>query len=244
METADHLDVLRASSDALLGSARRGLDRPVPSCPGWDVADLVVHIGLTWSWAAEIVRTGAPAERDRPPSDRSEPSLLGWAAGRAEHLLATLGAAEPDATCWTFGAPATNRFWARRQALETVLHAWDVQAASAGPAAIDPEVSADGVDEYLGVMIPRWMQRHPEAGWSGESLHLHRTDGDGEWVVRLGPEGAVSTDRAHSKADVALRGPAEGLWLWCCNRASLDAAGIAVFGDRSVADRWTSEISF
>lgn len=219
------------------------MQRPVPTCPDWTVADLVVHIGGVWGWAARIVASGERAERPDPPSDRSDASLLAWARGEAGTLLSTLGAADPDAACWTFGPPSTARFWFRRQALETVLHAWDVEHALGGPGAIDPEVAADGVDEQLSVIVPRALRRSP-GDWAGQTVHLHRTDGDGEWVVRLGPGGEVVTERAHAKADLALRGSAEALWLWSANRESLDALGIEQFGDAGVAALWSTQTPF
>jgi hypothetical protein len=90
-------------------------------------------------------------------------------------------------------------------------------------------------------MLPRQIQRQPDY-WTGQSLHLHRTDGDGEWMIRLGPGAALSTERMHGKGDVALRGPASSLYLWCLNR--LPSTDFELFGDRDVVDRWTAEISF
>ena len=243
MEPAEHLDVLRRGADALLAASAGALERPVPGCPEWTIADLVGHVGTTWGWAAEIVTTGQRATRTPEPPAGSETALLGWARERADLVLAALGAADPDADCWTFGLPRSRRFWFRRQALETTLHARDAQEASGPPAPVDPEVAADGVDEYVTVMIPRWVSRRPE-GWDGQTVHLHRTDGDGEWLVRLGPDGTAQVERSHGKGDLAVRGPAEALWLWTCNRAGLDEQSVEVFGDRDLAARWTSEISF
>jgi uncharacterized protein (TIGR03083 family) len=243
MDPSRHLDALRTGSEALVLAAAGNLASPVPSCPDWDVSDLVVHVGLVWTWADKTVTTGERAEFGRSPEDGSEPALLEWARGHAAHLLATLGAADPDTGCWTFGLPRTRRFWFRRQALETALHAWDAQGAAGAPAPIDPDLAADGVDEFVSVLVPRWTGQHP-GSWSGQSLHLHRTDGEGEWMVLLGADGAAMAERTHGKADVALRGPAEHLWLWCTNRVPLDALDLEVFGDRGVADRWSSEIAF
>jgi hypothetical protein len=152
-----------------------------------------------------------------------------------------LNVAEPDSNCWTFGLPRTRLFWFRRQALETAVHAWDGRGAVGHPEPIDPELACDGIDEFLAVMLPRQLQRHPNS-WTGQSLHLHRADGNGEWMVRLGPGTTVSAQPTHDKGDVALRGSASSLYLWCVNR--LPSADLEVFGDRTVADRWTSEIAF
>jgi uncharacterized protein (TIGR03083 family) len=243
MEPIDHLSVLGVGVDALLDAAGGALERQVPTCPDWDVAELVTHSALTWGWAADIVATGERAEYGQAPDDRSETALLGWARGQGDRLQAVLADADPDTNCWTFGLPRARRFWFRRTALETVLHAYDAQLASGQPQPIDPEVATDGIDEYLTVMVPRWVGRHPE-GWDGQSIHLHRTDGDGEWSLRLGPGGEVQAERSHAKGDVALRGPAEALWLWCTNRAALDRLDVEVFGDRGLTDRWSSEIVF
>ncbi|MDA8309139.1 MAG: maleylpyruvate isomerase family mycothiol-dependent enzyme [Actinomycetota bacterium] len=243
MEPAAHLEVLAERARALVAATAGATGVLVPTCPGWTVAELLVHVGTVWGWAAEVVATGLRADRREPPSLHSDEGLRAWAQGEADRLVATLGAADPDAPCWTFGAPRAMRFWFRRQALETALHAWDVEHAVGIPAVLDPTVAADGVDEHLTVIVPRSVRAHPD-GWSGETVHLHRTDGDGEWVVRLGPDGAVATERAHAKADLALRGPAESLWLWCANRAPADALGLERFGDEAVAARWQKEMAF
>ena len=241
MEAAEYIDVLRDGSTALLASARNNLECPVPSCPGWTVADLVAHMGGTWGWAAAIVQAGVRADRPAVPEGVRGAELIGWAEEQVRQLIEALEAADPDSACWTFGLPRSRLFWFRRQALETAVHAWDEQRSVGHPDAIDPELACDGVDEFLAVMLPRQIQQHPD-GWTGQSLHLHRTDGDGEWMVRLGPGTTVSSERAHAKGDVALRGPASSIYLWCVGR--LPSSDLEVLGDRNVADRWTSEVAF
>lgn len=243
MEVEDYLAALHSGADAFLAAAAGNLDRRVPSCPEWNVAGLVEHLALVWEWAAAIVATGERADWGSPPPDRSEAVLLAWARQRADRLEDALGAADPDGDCWTFGPPRTRRFWFRRQALETVLHAWDAQRATGRTEVMDPAVAADGVDEFLTVMIPRGLRRDPGT-WAGETLHLHRTDGAGEWTLRLGPDGTAGVEHGHGKADVALRGPAEALWLWCTNRVPPSELPIEILGDAGLAERWAAEIAF
>jgi uncharacterized protein (TIGR03083 family) len=243
VEPARHLQLLSERADALLDASAGAMDVEVPTCPGWTIADLVVHLGLVWGWAADTVATRARAEHGSPPRDRSEGVLRAWAKAEAARLCDVLGAVDPEAGCWTFGLPRTTRFWFRRQALETTLHAWDAERSVGTPAPIEPDVAADGVDEHLTVIVVRSVARDP-GSWSGETVHLHRTDGDGEWVVRLGPGGEASVERTHGKSDLALRGPAEALWLWSANRASAEALGIERFGDEAVAERWRRTIAF
>jgi uncharacterized protein (TIGR03083 family) len=241
MEATEYLDVLRDRSTALLVSARTDLEAPVPSCPGWTVADLIAHTAGTWGWAAAVVQAGSRADAPAVPEGLSGTNLIGWAEDQAHQVLAALAAADPASNCWTFGLPRSRLFWFRRQALETAVHAWDGQGAVGRPEPLDPELASDGVDEFLEVMLSRAIRQHPN-GWTGQSLHLHRTDGEGEWTVRLGPDAAVFAERAHDKGDVALRGPASSIYLWCISR--LPSADLEVIGDHTVADRWTSEIRF
>ncbi|MGH8989397.1 MAG: maleylpyruvate isomerase N-terminal domain-containing protein [Acidimicrobiales bacterium] len=243
MEPTEYLGVLAERSTALLGAAAGAMDHRVPTCPDWTLEELVVHVGLVWGWAADIVATRTRADLGQAPADRSDEMLRAWAAKEAARLAVTLGAADPDTDCWTFGMPRSVRFWFRRQALETVLHAWDAEGAVGTGSRIDPEVAADGVDEHLTVVVPRSVRRRPGA-WSGETVHLHCTDTQGEWTVRLGPGDDVATERTHAKADVALRGPAEALWLWCANRGSPAELGIERFGDDRVVARWRGEMAF
>ena len=70
---------------------------------------------------------------------------------------------------------------------------------------------------------------------NGETFHFHRTDGDGEWLVRLTPAGP-EIEHAHAKGDLAVRGGASDLLLVLRNRGGLDR--VEVFGDAALLDRW------
>src|ERR1039457_3283641 len=99
MEAADYIDVLRDRSTALLASARTNLEAPVPSCPGWTVAELVAHMGGTWGWTAAIVHTGTRADLPAVPEGVSGAELVGWAEEQAHQVIAALDAADPDSNC-------------------------------------------------------------------------------------------------------------------------------------------------
>lgn len=240
MEPAEYLDVLRDRSNALLVSASANFDALVRGCPGWTVADLVAHIGGVWGWAAAVVGTGVRADFPAVPEGLSAAELVAWAEQQARLVLDALESADPGSSCWTFGLPRSRLFWFRRQALETAVHAWDAQQAVADPEPIEPELARDGIDEFLTLMLPRHLKQQP-GDWTGQSLHLHSTDAKGEWVIKLGPDSAVSVEHVHRKGDVALQGAASSLYLWCLNR--IPSAELTVFGDRAVADLWTMEIA-
>jgi uncharacterized protein (TIGR03083 family) len=211
------------------------LDTPVPSCPGWDLARLAGHLGGVERWAAEAVSTGA-APSSRPHRPERDDELIEWVGDSAGLLLAALEAADPDAPAWhPFPGEQVNRVWFRRQAHEHAVHRWDAEQAAGSTSPLDPELSSDGIDEYLEVGLERLRFRDGIVFPSG-SLHLHCTDVAGEWLVRVDADGGLQLRRAHEKGDAAIRGPAEAILLALWGRDS--SAGIDVIGDASVAEAW------
>lgn len=63
-------------------------------------------------------------------------------------------------------------------------------------------------------------------------IHLHATDGEGEWLIRFDP-GDVVVESGHAKGDAAVRGPAGDLLLWLYGRVPLD--DLQAFGDPGAA---------
>lgn len=238
LDTGAHLSALAADSEAFASSAA-ALDRPVPTCPGWTVADLVGHLGSVYDWAERAVAAGGArpsGSRSAPPADRGQ--LPAWFAQQRRAVLDALDSAPADRPAWNFSGrdeTFTVGWWRRRQAMETAIHLFDLQLATTGPTPIDADLAADGVDEMLTVFLPSAATRQPGAllGVSG-TLHLHSTDADGEWVVDFDPP-VPAVSRRHTKADAAVRGPAAELFLWVWNRRPLDV--LEVFGRAEIAAR-------
>ncbi len=220
------------------------LSAPVPSCPGWTLRDLVEHLGGVHRWARDCVETAAPPVRARatdPPADPApeEPDALArWFGDGAIGLANSLDAAGPEAPTWTpFPiADPTVAVWIRRQTHETALHRWDAESAVAAPRAMDPALAADGIDEYLGVIVPRLVQRDGLQLPSG-SAHLHCTDTPGEWTVEV-VDGEYVLDRSHRKGDAAVRGTAEHLLLQLWGR-DVPEGSVELLGDAGVGAAWT-----
>jgi uncharacterized protein (TIGR03083 family) len=92
------------------------------------------------------------------------------------------------------------------------------------------------IDRALGdsiTMMSRLHQRSPHKGKSA-SFHIHRTDGEGEWILRADGGQAVS-ESGHGKADVAMRGSAEGLYWVLMGRGKPEEHGVEVHGDPVLA---------
>ena len=64
---------------------------------------------------------------------------------------------------------------------------------------------------------------------------MHCTDQPGEWVVRLAA-GGPEVERAHEKADTAVRGAASDLFLLLHNRIGPER--VELFGEPDLLDRF------
>ncbi|GDY30065.1 maleylpyruvate isomerase family mycothiol-dependent enzyme [Gandjariella thermophila] len=170
------------------------------------------HHGTTYRWVEHIVRNrlqrrirSGEAPLELPDDPTRYPA---WLTAGAETLLATLRATEPETPLWTWAADRHARFWPRRVLHEAVVHRADAELALGRTPHIDPGIAVDGIDEFLtNLPYASWVaERLGELEAAGQTLHLHATDGDGEWLISLG-EGGFTWTRGHAKATVAARAP-------------------------------------
>ena len=242
MNHDERAEAIRREGHALDASARAaGVDAVVPSCPGWKVADLLAHTGRIHRWVTAILVEGREvrgehwSENEPPP----ENELLDWFAAGVDPLADALLASGPDVEVWTWTPDKTSGFWARRQSVETAVHRYDAQLAAGTPAPVAPDLAVDGVDELFD-LIPFWPWADRVKG-DGETLHFHCTDGEGEWFVRLHPDG-VTVTREHAKGAVAARGSASDLLLFLYGR--VPAERLDVFGDTALLAHWRELVNW
>ncbi|HSZ40799.1 MAG TPA: maleylpyruvate isomerase family mycothiol-dependent enzyme [Trebonia sp.] len=215
---------------------------PVPSCPGWAMAKLIKHTGIVHRWAAETVATRSSDRLDMRALDvglpAKESDYAGWLTSGAEPLAGVLRAAGPDAGVWTWGSPKTAIWWARRMTHETTVHRADAEIAAGITPAIGPVAAADGIDEFLANLpTSRRPAEHLGSLPTGETLHLHATDSDGEWLIRFTEDG-LDWERGHAKATAAVRAPVSLLLLFTYGRVSPGDDRLAVFGAESLLTEW------
>jgi uncharacterized protein (TIGR03083 family) len=237
VDPTEHIAAIASEGARLADAAAPALDRPIPSCPDWDMAKLVLHVGLVHTWAAECIRRRKTEGVDRSTLPRAPEGAarVAWLRGATAALVDALAVARDDdpAGAWREG-PVSPAFWRRRMAHETSVHRWDAQAAVGRPEPVDAGLAADGIAEALELLLPLSVAQPPTEHPLG-TLHLHCTDTPGEWLVSM-PEGRLEVTPGHTKADAALRGDASELFLTCWGRRS--GTGPEVLGDHAVADRW------
>ncbi len=232
MSPQEYVEALQRDGEALAAAAEAGpLGAPVAACPGWAVADLVRHTGAVHRDKAATVRLrgerppNRPAAGRRPTTDWEVPSLpappegtdvLEWYREGLADLVSLLAGLDPEAPAWSWAGDCRAGFWQRRMAHETAIHRYDAEATVGAPRPIDPALAADGVDEVLEI----FRSPSPPTAHDG-TVHLHATDGEGEWVIAL-VGGGLEVRRAHERADLAVRASASDLDLLLWGRAPLD----------------------
>ena len=206
------------------------------ACPDWNVYDLVAHTSAVHRWAAEMIRNRATqrlSRKDMPAAPVGQ-AVIDWFEEGVERLLVALQEAGPDAPVWNWAAEPTAAFWFRRQAQETAVHRWDTQSAAGSPTGLDSRLALDGIDELFTLWLPD-MKAGDHGPGLGGSLHVHATDGQGEWTLRdRGP--SVSVEVGHGKGDAAIRGTASDLLLFLWGRPVEES--IEIFGNSEIPRRW------
>ena len=230
--------------------ADHGLDRPVASCPGWNLGDLAWHLGGVWDFWSRIVSEGITTiegvraiEQPRRPSDDL---LLDWVTAAHTAVFSALARAGDDTEVWTWTGTNQPEIWVeRRMAQETAMHRWDAAHAVGVPFEIPAAVAADGIDEFLSWFASRRVDEGTKP--VGGSVHLHCTDTDlaegadtfapvnGEWLVTRLDESGIEFTREHAKGDAAVRGNANDLLLWLWRRPE---GRVEILGDTDVANRF------
>lgn len=226
MDTPGYLTVLRESGTLLADAAE---DRPhahVPTCPEWNVADLVWHVGETHHFWRSIAsgEIKDPEDGYTQPERPEDEDLLGWYRKGLAETLTVFTELDPEEPCWTWAPQKDVAFVQRRMAQETAVHAWDVLNAIGSRAPLPADVAADGVDEFLtfflGLAEMLDLPREP-VGPVGTVL-LSSTDTDQAWTVdHTGQHWRVS--RSVTRASTAVAGTASDLLLALWRRTGTEA---------------------
>jgi uncharacterized protein (TIGR03083 family) len=220
----------------------------VPSCPDWNLADLLSHTGWVyrfWAFVAELPE-GERVNRENSmaaglpktgSTQRPDAELLPWFHESLQGLMDAYdrqpSAKVIDSRYW---GPQPLSWISRRMAHETGIHRWDAEQALGDVSGFDPVLAADGVDEFLEFWVPLGF-RYADFGGVGRSVGLEATDSDDSWRISV-EAGTTSWRRGQGDADVIARGPAGDLYLFVWGRAP--TGDLLVAGDSGTLSDWQS----
>ncbi|MEU9945354.1 maleylpyruvate isomerase family mycothiol-dependent enzyme [Streptomyces lavendulae] len=261
-EQPDHAAAVAAQTARFVDLVRGAdLTAPVPTCPGWTLADLVRHCGGVHRWFSALLLRKVqerPTSRDvdlRLPE--REEDYADWLAAGGAAAAEVFAATDPDAPMWVWGADGHARFWIRRMLFETLVHRVDAERALGLASSIDAPLARDGVDEFL-VNLPYATPFAPgvaQLRGTDQTIRFRCTDTDGSWLVRLRPDGFglvadgtgdVTGDgrEAGAEADATVGAPAADLLLVLYGRTPRTAPGVESTGDAALLDLWFAHSAF
>lgn len=233
MERNRYLELLAQDGERLREVAARDVSAPVPSCPGWSVADLVRHIAEVYEHKLACVALGGARPDPWPPVWPAADDPLPWFDDALQRLLAMLRETDPDAASWTWWpADQTAGFWVRRMAQETAVHRVDVELATGDASAIDAELAVDGIEELLDLMFA--------GDWTGDEqptltgIVAVSTAGR-TWTAVMAEDQVTVSAGDGISPEAEVTGEPSPLLLWMYGRAPDDV--VSITGDRAAAIR-------
>ncbi len=240
---ADHAHLINVELARLASVKPEHLSASLPHIEGWTVHNVIGHTG----WICRYVDLCLDADPDTPPARSSVPEppagadVIAWFNEARSIIGQRIDAVDPTSMHPSWAGPWSAAQWTRRLATEASLHRWDAYAAFASPEPIDARLAADGIEEVLDLFAPHRLL-FDELDAEGKTMHLHATDIEhGEWTVEFTADG-MSWERAHSKSDVAARGPVSDLLLLLWSR--IPPSRLQLFGDATLLDRWQAAAKF
>jgi uncharacterized protein (TIGR03083 family) len=210
----DHLKHLAAESTrfrAVLNGVAP--DARVPTCPDWDVADLVWHLTeVQYFWAA-VVRQQQLDLAKVDSEDLARPAnhldLMRLADRCTRDLVAVLRRTPPATPVWTWADDQSAGFVLRRQTHEALIHRVDAECVAGERTGMDAALAADGVDEALRVMFgasPSWVELSPE---EQATVRVATTDTGHSWHVTLARYAGTDEDGHEQSGSTLLVAPAD-----------------------------------
>ena len=244
----DAADFYRREVDAL---GERGWRQP-SLCAGWDAAQVVVHVTIgdrrVRALALDAMGTDRTllAELPSTPEERMQrdAAMAAWEPGRLRDAALTESAQMreaarelhrkmPNAVLHLPFGESPLPTVLRIRTTEYVIHGHDLEPAS-GKSQPLPAWFIDASLPWAALNMTRPHARSSPHRGKSASFHLHRTDGEGEWVLRA-EAGEARSSEGHDRADVAFRGPGEGLYWVLMGRAEPAECGVEVHGDPALA---------
>ena len=248
----DYLATIQRESHRFASVTRTAQHRTlVPTCPAWNVADLIWHLTEVQYFWATIVEDLIQNPEDVPPFARPEDGALSEAfIVQSARLQDALTRRNPEESCWSWHDDGHSVGWVRRrQAHEALIHRVDAEISTESRSPVDGDLGADGVDEVLRVTIdldnpPEWASFKTD----GTSARVETSDGAAAWSMNFGrfvgsslvsgkDYDFVAAQLTPSISDptAIIRGAPDDLDLWLWGRGPIDALSIS--GDPRIAEK-------
>jgi hypothetical protein len=244
-DAAEMADLLRAAEP----------DQPVPSCPGWNAADLSKHIATGFAgWFCYNISTPADSwlptglmERMAAIGDDHQANAAAFESGVAEftRLCDELDLTEPT---WAFGGSVPARWWMRRAAVELTAHLTDASGVHGRRASTTPARHSEAIDEWTTEMFPRVeaIASTMNALLGGDlptptpperSVVLCTDDTGRAWSLSRSGDGTASTIRGRIESPEAVgQGSSADVLAWLFGRPM--TAPLVIDGDAALLDDW------
>ncbi len=249
MEIAEYIGFVKSEGDKFAAAAEQGaLDVAISGCDGWDMRQLVRHLGLIHLWAAGHV--AFPSDDwfdadDIPDMARYWPELgsswpddadlVSWYRQTNRNLVRVLESAPDGHECFSFlPAPTPVTMWSRRQASEIAIHRFDAKNARGIASQFEPAFATDMLDELLSGFAPRQRSK-PLDSDSEKTLRVHANDVDQHWYLTICGDG-ITTVRDGGDADLSVEASAADLYLLLWNRS--DESTVTLQGDTNILELW------
>ncbi|WP_235498332.1 maleylpyruvate isomerase family mycothiol-dependent enzyme [Frankia sp. R43] len=221
---------------------------PIPTCPGWTLAQLVGHVGGAHRWTATMVTHRSTENIDyatvpdvRRPRDQQ--AAVEWLRDSARQVITAVDATGAEVPVWTpFAGVRPARWWIRRRLHEATGHRADALLALGRDVVMAPAIAADGLSELLDLIAigAPWFAAPLD---DENTLTLTATDSAAAWSVARSGD-TVTWTAVPAAATVTVSGSAVGLYLLALRRISAGDARLTVSGDPKVLDTWLDRTAF
>jgi uncharacterized protein (TIGR03083 family) len=235
-----YFELIDADTERLVEMGERGLKEPVPSCPGWDVAEVVWHTAVVFEHKVRVMADNAWPD-PWPPADFDDRDELTFLRQAKDDLFEEFSRHDIGEETTTFGSDSTVGFWARRMALEAAVHRYDAELAHSDPTPVAHDLAVDGVDEVLRVMLagPWWSERvdtqHPvDAVVAVQAA-------EEAWSCDVRQRSVTVSDGADAAVAATVQGEPEHVFLWLWGR--VPDSVVRTGGDASILAEFRARLA-
>lgn len=232
--------LIDADTERLLAMGERGLTEQVPCCPGWDVAQVVWHTAGVYEHKVRVMADNAWPD-PWPPADFDAREELAFLREAKDDLFAEFARHDVAEQTTTFSADDTTiGFWIRRMALEVAVHRYDAELAHRDLTPISDDLSLDGIDELLRVMLAGpWWDARVQTRHRVDALVAVESAGQ-RWLCDVREKSVAIVPGAAGEAAATVAGDPQAVFLWLWGR--VDGGAVTLSGDLDVVSEFRHRI--